>query len=48
MSEPSRDAGPDEDVPTPRWVYLAGIVVIVTALAFVAMHLSGGIPSHGP
>jgi hypothetical protein len=28
------------------WVYVSGILVIVVALAFVAMHLAGGVPSH--
>jgi hypothetical protein len=31
----------------PKWVYAAGIVVILLALLLVAMHLSGGgIPNH--
>ncbi len=46
MAEPPRPSRPDEDVPTPAWVYVSGIVVIVVALAFVAMHLAGGVPSH--
>lgn len=47
MAEPTRSPGPDEDAPTPRWVYVGGILVIVVALALAAMHLSGGgIPSH--
>jgi hypothetical protein len=33
----------------PRWVYAAGVVVILLALLFVGMHLAGGgIPSHAP
>ncbi len=47
MAEPSRVTGPEEDVPTPTWVYVVGILLIVIAIAFVVMHLSGGIPSHG-
>jgi hypothetical protein len=41
---------PDEETPTPRWVYyVAGVVVIVVTLALGAMHLLGGaIPQHGP
>jgi hypothetical protein len=28
------------------WLYVGGILVIIIALAFVAMHLAGGVPSH--
>jgi hypothetical protein len=50
MTGPSRSPGPEEDAPTPRWVYVAGIVLIAAALVLVAMHLAGGeVPSHfGP
>ncbi len=46
MAERSRGPGPEEDAPTPAWLYVGGILVIIIALAFVAMHLSGGVPSH--
>jgi hypothetical protein len=46
MAEPPRSSGPDEDVSTPAWVYVGGILLVVAALAFVAMHLAGGVPSH--
>jgi len=50
MSEPQRPPEPDREVSTPRWVYAVGIVVILLALGFVAMHLAGGgVPvQHGP
>src|SRR5688572_14765314 len=38
----------DLEAPMPRWVYIVGVLVILGALVFVAMHLgSGGIPSTG-
>jgi hypothetical protein len=48
VADPSRPpTGSEPDAPTPRWVYATGIVIIVLALAFVAMHLAGGgIPTH--
>jgi hypothetical protein len=46
MTGPMRASGPEEDVPTPAWVYVGGVLVIVVALAFVVMHLAGGVPSH--
>ena len=46
MTEPVR---PPDEAPMPKWVYAVGIVVILIALGFAAMHLgSGGIPQHGP
>src|SRR6266498_1725562 len=38
-----RGPGPEDDAPTPAWLYVGGILVIIIALAFVAMHLSGGV-----
>lgn len=47
MADASRPPDTDGEAPTPRWVYAVGVVVIVLALAFVAMHLAGGgIPRH--
>jgi hypothetical protein len=46
VAEPSGGPGPEEDAPTPAWLYVGGIVVIIIALAFAAMHLAGGVPSH--
>lgn len=38
--------------PTPRWVKLLGIVILVLALLFVGLHLTGNSPfgpgSHTP
>lgn len=49
MADTPRPPAADEEAPMPRWVYLVGILVIIGALAFVAMHLGGGgIPQHGP
>jgi hypothetical protein len=45
MSEPQPND--DTDAAMPGWVYVAGVVVIVAAVAFVVMHLAGGaIPAH--
>jgi hypothetical protein len=46
MAGSPRSPGPEEDGPTPVWVYGGGLLLIVLALAFVAMHLAGGVPSH--
>jgi hypothetical protein len=47
MADARRPPGPGDEVPTPRWVYAAGILLILLALGFVAMHFaSGGIPQH--
>ena len=46
MAEAPTPPQMDRDAPTPRWVYAVGIVVILLALGFAAMHLSGGVPSH--
>jgi hypothetical protein len=47
MAESSPTPGAGEDAATPRWVYVAGVALIVVALVFAAAHLtSGGIPSH--
>jgi hypothetical protein len=47
MDDRDRRPAAEGDAPTPRWVYVAGIVVIGLALALVAMHLgSGGVPAH--
>jgi hypothetical protein len=46
VAEPSRGPGPEEDAPTPAWLYIGGTLVIIIALAFAAMHLAGGVPSH--
>lgn len=47
MADAPRSPGPGGDAPTPRWVYAVGIVLILLALGFVAMHFaSGGIPAH--
>lgn len=32
---------------TPRWVKISALVVLLLAAAFIAVHLSGTIPSHG-
>lgn len=47
MADAQRSPQTGGEVQTPRWVYVVGIVVILVALGFAAMHLaSGGIPSH--
>jgi hypothetical protein len=46
MTGSSRSPEAGDDAPTPAWVYVGGILLIVIALAFVAMHLAGGVPSH--
>lgn len=46
MEGPPRSRGPEEDGPRPAWVYAGGILLIVLALGFVAMHLAGGVPTH--
>ena len=47
MAEAPRPPETDGEAPTPRWVYAVGIVVILLALGFLAMHLAGGgIPRH--
>jgi hypothetical protein len=47
MADAPRPPQTHGEVQTPRWVYAVGIVVILLALAFVAMHFAGGgIPSH--
>ena len=49
MDESPLPAGADGEAPMPRWVYIVGILVILGALGFVAVHLGGGgIPQHGP
>jgi hypothetical protein len=32
---------------TPRWVKISGLVTLLLAAAFLAVHLTGEIPSHG-
>ncbi|BCJ76430.1 hypothetical protein CS0771_59740 [Catellatospora sp. IY07-71] len=32
---------------TPRWVKISAVVVLILAAAFIAIHLTGEIPSHG-
>jgi hypothetical protein len=47
MAVAPRSPQPEGEAPTPGWVYAVGIVLILLALGFVAMHFaSGGIPSH--
>ncbi len=47
MGDAPRSPGPGGEVPTPRWVYAAGTLLILLALGFVVMHVaSGGIPQH--
>jgi hypothetical protein len=42
--EPDRESLPR----TPRWVKAFGIVVVVVALLFVGLHVTGNVPSHTP
>ncbi|HEV8534319.1 MAG TPA: hypothetical protein VGR87_01160 [Candidatus Limnocylindria bacterium] len=47
MTESPRGPDSDEDAPMPPWVYAAGIVVVILAVAFVVTHLAGGgFPAH--
>lgn len=47
MADAPRPRDTEGEARTPRWVYVVGIILILVALAFVAMHLAGGgIPSH--
>jgi hypothetical protein len=47
VADTPRASGPEGDGPTPRWVYAVGIILILLALGFVAMHFaSGGISTH--
>ena len=47
MAEAPHSPQPNGEVQTPRWVIAVGILLILLALGFVAMHLaSGGIPRH--
>lgn len=47
MADPPRAPEADGEIQTPRWVYAVGILLILLALGFVAMHLAGGgIPTH--
>jgi hypothetical protein len=49
MADTPHSPGPDQEAPMPKWVYAAGIVVILLALVLVGMHLAGGgIPIHQP
>jgi hypothetical protein len=42
--------GPDRELPTgrPRWVKVFGIIVLVLAVLFVGLKLTGLGPNHGP
>ncbi len=44
--QPDRGEPGSEPVSTPRWVKVSGIVVIVLALVFIALHLTGHSPGH--
>lgn len=45
--ETKRPPDTGREAPTPRWVYVVGIVVVIVGLGFAAMHFAGGgIPSH--
>jgi hypothetical protein len=47
VTESPRGPDSDEDAPMPPWVYAAGIVVVILAVAFVVTHLAGGgFPAH--
>jgi hypothetical protein len=48
MADSPRDAATDEVTGTPRWVKVAGIVVLVLVLVFVVLKLTGLGGSHGP
>jgi hypothetical protein len=50
MTTDDRGVAPDGESPpgTPLWVKAFGIVVIVLVLLFVALHLTGNVPTHTP
>jgi hypothetical protein len=45
---PRKAAAADETAGTPRWVKVAGIVVLVLVVVFVVLKLTGLGGSHGP
>lgn len=38
----------DQPPPMPRWVKLLGLVVLALVGIFIATHVAGLAPSHGP
>lgn len=45
---PDRSPTTDRPPPTPRWVKVSGIIVIVLVLLVITMHLAGGLGNHFP
>jgi hypothetical protein len=39
-------ATPENDMPTPRWVKVFGVVAVIVAVAFLLLHLAGGGPGR--
>ena len=43
MDDPIRESN-DDDVGTPRWIYVLGIIAVVIIVPFVILHFSFGGP----
>jgi hypothetical protein len=48
MADSPSNAATDDVTGTPRWVKVAGIIVLVLVLVFVVLKLTGLGGSHGP
>jgi len=46
VARSSLNPSEEKDAPTPKWVYIGGILLILIAIGFAFMHLAGVVPSH--